>query len=582
LDDIEIKDWNVGHLRDTVGIVSQEPILFNATIKQNIAYGTRKGQAEPTDEEIHNACRLSNAHDFIMKLPDKYNTMVGERGALLSGGQKQRIAIARALIKNPRILLLDEATSALDTESERIVQQALDKASAGRSTIVIAHRLSTIMSADHIYVMDKGVVMESGTHESLLAQNGIYAQLVAKQQLKTGGVDVDNSSAEDISAPEDDPSSPHIAIAEQGTVNAGDRRKSFALSNKLRRMSSHRSAHSEKSLQKADTSVAVPETIEQIEARKKKERLALIKVQKAPITRVLHSMRPEWALIAIGAILSGGAGAVFPMFALFFGDIINVLQKIPAQYPNYLNETNHGALMFLIIGIAAFITNGGSVLIFEYVGETMARRMRTLSFKAIMSQEMGFFDKEENSTGALAARLATDAYQMHELVSQIMKLSFQTIVTVGVSLGLAFSKSWCLTLVILALIPFLAASQYFAIGTMTGFSAKTKKAYEMSGRIASEAISNIRTVVVLGKETKFEDRYFQVTEAPHKVALKRAYFGSLGYALSQGVMFWTYAIAFYSGYRFVDADMMEWSELFNTMFFVIFMAMGLGQMATQV
>jgi ATP-binding cassette subfamily B (MDR/TAP) protein 1 len=163
-----------------------------------------------------------------------------------------------------------------------------------------------------------------------------------------------------------------------------------------------------------------------------------------------------------------------------------------------------------------------------------------------------------------------------------MKLSFQTIVTVGVSLGLAFSKSWCLTLVILALIPFLAASQYFAIGTMTGFSAKTKKAYEMSGRIASEAISNIRTVVVLGKETKFEDRYFQVTEAPHKVALKRAYFGSLGYALSQGVMFWTYAIAFYSGYRFVDADMMEWSELFNTMFFVIFMAMGLGQMATQV
>ncbi|KAF9942226.1 Multidrug resistance protein 1 [Mortierella alpina] len=582
LDGIEIKDWNVTHLRDTIGIVSQEPVLFNATIKQNIAYGIRKDQSEPTDKEIEDACRLSNAHEFISKLPDKYNTMVGEKGALLSGGQKQRIAIARALIKNPRILLLDEATSALDTESERVVQAALDKAATGRSTIVIAHRLSTIMNADVIYVMDKGLVMESGTHESLLSQGGIYADFVAKQQLKTGGVDVEFEDPEVLEAELKD--APHIAIADEAVTQhgtLGDRRKSF-LSTKLRRMSSARSIpRSDKSLQKVDATITIPETLEEREAREKKEKAARIRAQKAPIMRVLRTMRPEWTLVIIGAICSGGAGAIFPMFAKFFGEILNVLMTDPKLNPNFLKDTDHGALMFLVIGIAAFVANGGSVGIFEYIGETMSRRMRTRSFTAIITQEMGFFDREENSTGALSSRLATDAYQMHELVSQIMKLSFQTIVTVAIGLGFAFNQSWRLTLVILALIPLIGASQYFAMGTLAGFSTKTKKAYEQSGRIANEAITNIRTVVALAKESDFEARYFKVTEKPHAFALRRAYVGSIGYALSQGVMFWTYAVGFYAGYRFVKAGLMDWGDLFTTMFFVIFMAMGLGQMAAQ-
>ncbi|KAF9183970.1 Multidrug resistance protein 1 [Haplosporangium sp. Z 767] len=584
LDGIEIKDWNVSYLRDTIGIVSQEPVLFNATIKQNIALGIRKDQAEPTDKEIIEACRLSNAHDFISNLPDKYNTMVGEKGALLSGGQKQRIAIARALIKNPRILLLDEATSALDTESERIVQAALDKASAGRSTIVIAHRLSTIMNADHIYVMDKGLVMESGTHESLLAKGGIYAGLVAKQQLKSGGVDVNNDLVETPVVDTTATATPHIAIADDAVTQHGtaDRRKSFSFSTKLRRMSSARSIpRSEKSLQRVDTTIDIAETAKEKEAREKKERAAKIKAQKAPIMRVLKHMRPEWALLAVGAILSGGAGAVFPMFAKFFGNVLNVLITDPKTNPNFLKDADFDALVFLIIGIAAMITNGGAVIIFEYVGEMMSRRMRTLSFKAIISQEMGFFDREENNTGALSSRLATDAYQMHELVSQIMKLAFQTLVTVGIGLTLAFIQSWRLTLVILATIPFVGASQYFALGTLAGFSAKTKKAYEQSGRVANEAIVNIRTVATLSKEAHFESKYYAVTQEPHHFALRRAYVGSLGHALSQGVMFWTYAVGFYAGYRFVNDGTMEWTDLFQTLFYVIFMAMGLGQLATQ-
>jgi len=194
---------------------------------------------------------------------------------------------------------------------------------------------------------------------------------------------------------------------------------------------------------------------------------------------------------------------------------------------------------------------------------------------------MGFFDREENSTGALSSRLATDAYQMHELVSQIMKLTFQTIATVVLGLTFAFIQSWRLTLVILAMIPLMGASQYFALGTLAGFSAKTKKAYENSGRVANEAILNIRTVVQLAKESDFENRYFGVTKEPHQFALRRAYIGSIGYALSQGVMLWAYAVGFYAGARLVQANLMVWNDLFGTMFYIIFMAMGLGQVAAQ-
>ena len=159
--------------------MSQEPVLFSASIAENIRFG----REDATTDDIIQAAKNSNAHDFITKMPDGYDTQVGQRGAQLSGGQKQRIAIARALVRNPKILLLDEATSALDNQSERTVQEALDKARQGRTTIVIAHRLSTIQTADMIVAISKGKVVELGSHKQLMEKKRLYFELVMAQKV---------------------------------------------------------------------------------------------------------------------------------------------------------------------------------------------------------------------------------------------------------------------------------------------------------------------------------------------------------------------------------------------------------------
>lgn len=174
LDDLPIRDIELSSLRTQIAMVNQQVVLFNRTVRENIAYGQLHNAS---DEDVIAAAKAAYAHDFIMNLPNGYDTVLGAQGLNLSGGQRQRIAIARAILKNAPILILDEATSALDNESEHFIQQAFDEAMQDRTTIVIAHRLSTIENADRIVVMDRGQIVEQGTHQELLAKHGAYYQL---------------------------------------------------------------------------------------------------------------------------------------------------------------------------------------------------------------------------------------------------------------------------------------------------------------------------------------------------------------------------------------------------------------------
>jgi ATP-binding cassette subfamily B (MDR/TAP) protein 1 len=212
LDGKPIDQLNLNWLRKNVRLVQQEPVLFQGSAFDNIAHGLvgTKWEHAPREEKmmrVQEAAKLAFAHDFITELPNGYDTQIGQRGGLLSGGQKQRVAIARSIVSRPKVLLLDEATSALDPHAEGIVQQALDRAAEGRTTIVIAHKLATIRKADNIVVMKKGKIVEQGTHAGLMKQNGIYAQLVRIQDLSVSK----NESDTELDDQEDAASTEHPA-----------------------------------------------------------------------------------------------------------------------------------------------------------------------------------------------------------------------------------------------------------------------------------------------------------------------------------------------------------------------------------
>jgi ATP-binding cassette, subfamily B (MDR/TAP), member 1 len=310
LDGVDIRDLNIRWLRSQIGLVSQEPTLFATTIRGNVEHGMIGTSLELLSdddrmEKVKEACVKANADGFITALPDGYNTLVGERGFLLSGGQKQRIAIARAIVSDPKVLLLDEATSALDTRSEGVVQNALDKASKGRTTITIAHRLSTIKDAEVIYVMGDGMVLEQGTHQQLLQDpEGPYAKLVQAQKLKEiEHVEGDNGY-----------SGHHTPT---GIHSSADAERQKEMAKERADVDVEKAALEEKPLDRANTSRSLASDIlKQREQHGTKENeYGMLYILK----RMAQINRDSWLRYVFGGFGSIGGGMVYPVFSIVFG-----------------------------------------------------------------------------------------------------------------------------------------------------------------------------------------------------------------------------------------------------------------------
>ncbi|KAK7469298.1 hypothetical protein VKT23_003782 [Stygiomarasmius scandens] len=520
LDGRDLKTLNLKWLRSQIGLVSQEPVLFATTIKNNVAHGLIGTSFEhASDEEkfklIKEACIKSNADGFISKLPLGYDTMVGERGFLLSGGQKQRIAIARAIVSDPKILLLDEATSALDTQSEGIVQDALDKAAAGRTTITIAHRLSTIKDADIIFVMGDGLVLEQGTHDELLRnENGPYAKLVQSQKLR----EAEQTEAEAESSDEKDMEK---QAAEE--IPLGRKNTSHSLASEILE---------QRQKEKEDME------------RKDDYNLAYL------FYRIGKMNREGWRKYAIGSVFAIITGLVYPAYGIVFSKGIQGFSDRDLRQMRHDND--RVALWFFLIAIISMFAIGLQNFHFSSAAATVTARLRRLSFKAILRQDIEFFDKDENSTGALTSELSDNPQKVNGLAGVTLGAIVQAASTLiaGTIVGLIFT--WKIGLVAMACTPLLVTTGYIRLRVVVLKDQANKKEHAASAQLACEAAGAIRTVASLTREDDCLDLYSKSLEEPLRKSNRTAIFSNGLYALSSSMVFFVIALVFWYGSRLVS------------------------------
>ncbi|XP_056287817.1 bile salt export pump isoform X2 [Pseudoliparis swirei] len=545
LDGHDIRTLNIHWLRSLIGIVEQEPVLFATSIAENIKFG-RPGVAM---EDIIQATKEANAYNFIMDMPQKFDTLVGEGGGQLSGGQKQRIAIARALIRNPRLLLLDMATSALDNESEAVVQKALEKVCMGRTTISIAHRLSTIRNADIIVGFEHGQAVEKGTQNELMERKGVYFTLVTLQNQGTANTTKDVSEA----------------LEESFDLKAMSRTSSKRGSVRLR---------SQSMLSSLSDSLMIFSD-KQCSTKKTCEDDAEEHIEPAPVPRILKYNQPEWPYMLLGSLGAAFNGAVNPIYAILFSQILGTFSI--SDLNEQRKEINGICILFCILAVTSFFFQFLQGYAFAKSGELLTRRLRKLGFQAMLRQEIGWFDDHRNSPGALTNRLATDASMVQGATGSQIGMIVNSLTSIGASFIIALYFSWKLTLVILCFLPLIGLCGVFQAKMLTGFANEDKKAMEGAGQVSSEALANIRTIAGLAKERSFVDSYEQKLVLPFKSERKRANIYGLCFSFSQCVIFMAYAASFRYGGHLVVSEGLQYLIVFRVITAVVTSGTALGK-----
>ncbi|OWM73994.1 ABC transporter B family member 15-like isoform X1 [Punica granatum] len=530
LDGVGIEKLQLKWLRSQMGLVSQEPALFATSIKENILFG----KEDATFDEVVEAAKASNAHNFISQLPQGYGTQVGERGVQMSGGQKQRIAIARAIIKSPRLLLLDEATSALDSESERVVQEALDKASIGRTTIVIAHRLSTIRNADIIAVVQNGQVVESGSHDELIQhKDGLYTSLVRLQQTEP----TDDRSTTAVTATASSP----LANTLADTSNASSRRLSLM---------SHSSSASRVS------SLIEPGTVP----------------DNGPLPvpsfrRLLALNLPEWKQAILGCLSAVLFGAVQPLYAFAMGSMVSVYFLV--DHNEIKDKTRTYALCFLGLAVFSMLVNVSQHYNFAYMGEYLTKRIRERMLSKILTFEVGWFDQDENSSGAICSRLAKDANVVRSLVGDRTALLVQTISAVTIACTMGLIIAWRLALVMIAVQPLIIVCFYTRRVLLKSMSQKAIKAQDESSKLAAEAVSNLRTITAFSSQDRILRMLEKSQEGPRRESIKQSWYAGLGLGASQSLTSCTWALDFWYGGKLISEGYITAKSLFETFMILV-------------
>ncbi|KAL3649616.1 (ABC) transporter [Castilleja foliolosa] len=539
LDGTDIRELDLKWFRHQIGLVNQEPALFATTIRDNIMYGKN----DATTEEITRAAKLSEAINFISNLPDRFETQVGERGIQLSGGQKQRIAISRAIVKNPSILLLDEATSALDAESEKSVQEALDRVMVGRTTVIVAHRLSTIRNADVIAVVQNGCIVETGSHQELISRsNSAYASLVQLQE--AASLHRLPSHGPGMGRPLS------MKYSREGSI-----RYSRELSRTTRSLGA--SFRSEKSV-----------------SRFAGDGLDIIKPVHVSSKRLYSMVRPDWLYGFFGTICAFIAGAQMPLFAL------GVTQALVSYYMDWdttCREVRKIAFLFCGGAFITVIVHAITHTCFGIMGERLTLRVREKMFSAMLKNEIGWFDDVNNTSAMLASQLESDATLLRTVVVDRSTILLQNVGLIVTSFIIAFILNWRLTLVVIATYPLIISGHISEKLFMKGYGIDLNKAYLKANMLAGEAVSNIRTVAAFCSEEKVLDLYSRELMEPSKSSFRRGQAAGIFYGVSQFFIFSSYGLALWYGSTLMERELAGFKSVMKSFMVLIVTALAMGE-----
>ncbi|KAG7971639.1 hypothetical protein I3843_07G145400 [Carya illinoinensis] len=535
LDGRDLKSLDLKWLREQMGLVSQEPALFATTIASNILFGKRDADMD----DVIQAAKAANAHSFIQGLPGDYDTQfiefqVGEAGTQLSGGQKQRIAIARAVLRNPKILLLDEASSALDAESEFLVQQALDEIMSHRTTIIVAHRLSTVRNADTIIVLKNGQVVESGTHSDLISKNGEYATLVSLQV------------------------SEHVKESSLLSGYGSSNNSSFRGS-----VSSRNSSFRDLPRQLESKLISTSDQ-------------NLLPIKRTPsIWELLTLNAPEWPYAVLGSVGAVLAGMEAPLFAFGITHILTTFYSPDVSQMKH--EVERMALIFVGVAVVTIPIYLLQHYFYTLMGERLTTRVRLSMFSAILSNEVGWFDLDENNTGLLTSILAADATLVRSALADRLSTIVQNVALAVTAFVIAFMLSWRIASVVVASLPLLIGASITEQLFLKGFGGDYTRAYSRATAVAREAIANIRTVAAFGAEDEISMQFASELNQPKKQALVRGHISGFGYALSQFFAYCSYALGLWYASILIKHKDANFGDIMKSFMVLIITALAIAE-----